>query len=190
MRGKSGRESQKGITLLEILIVVAIVGILAAFAVGSFRETSDKYKVESEIKEMFANLMDVRGRAMQRSRVSFVRMLGNSYATYEDTVPAPDGNGILEITGTSGDKEVVRVTLAPAHRIDMERLRGVLMPGGLDNTFRFEHSGVASVTGLGFIRIITTNTGTRPDYDCINIGPTRVKMGQFNAANGGTCVEK
>lgn len=190
MRGKSGKESQKGYSLLEILIVVVIIGILTAIAINSFRETNDKYKVESETKEMFANLMDARGKALQRSRIFFVRVLADSYETYEDTAPAPDGNGVLELTGSDRDKEVVRVSLARTHTIDSTKLMGGVVVPGVYETFRFDRSGLASVANIGFIRIISGNTKVRPDYDCITIGPTRVKMGQFSEANGGTCVEK
>jgi len=194
MRGKSYKESQKGISLLEILLVVVIIGILTAVAVSSFRETNDKYRVESEIKEMFANLMDARAKALQRNRVFFVRIVpptglqSAGYETYEDTNPAPDGNGILDAAGPSSfaDRETVRVRLVRTHTIEMTNLAGGSV--GLE-TFRFFQNGVASVPSTGFIRIVSENTRTRPDYDCIVIGPTRVKMGQFSA-NGGICVER
>jgi len=52
--------------------------------------------------------------------------------------------------------------------------------------FSFNRNGIASVTGTGTIRLSST---TLPDYDCITIQATRIKMGQYNAA-GNTCVEK
>jgi len=189
MRDKPYKERQKGFSLMEVLIVIAIIGILTALAINSFRETGDKYRVESETKEMFANLMDARARALQRNRISFVRIETNGYETYEDTAPAPDGDGILTITpvlGGSGDKLVVKVTL-PSHTIVTHGLVGG--SSGYE-TFRFGPNGVASVTSTGFIRIVTPDSRIVPDYDCIVIGPTRVKMGQFSTANGGTCVEK
>jgi Tfp pilus assembly protein FimT len=67
---------------VEILVVVSIIGILATLAVSSFLDLSEKYKVEAETKQLYADLMDVRGRAVQRNRFHFVRFtLPNAYAT-------------------------------------------------------------------------------------------------------------
>jgi len=50
--------------------------------------------------------------------------------------------------------------------------------------FNFNRNGIASVSG--FIRFSST---TKPDYDCIWIRATRIKMGQTNAT-GTVCDEK
>ncbi len=125
--------------------------------------------METETKQLYTDLMEARGRAAQRYRVHFVRLAGNGYATYEDTDPAPDGNGILDIAADTG---VARANVRHAIIAD---------PAGLA-AFEFDRNGIASA--LGNIRFVST---AAPDYDCITILPTRVKMGQYS---GGTCVEK
>jgi type IV fimbrial biogenesis protein FimT len=161
------REERGGFTLVEIMITLAIVGIVVMLATSTFRGMMEKYQVEGETKQMYADLMDARGRAMQRNRAFFVQITGNGYSTYEDTTPAPDGDGSLDNTT---DTRVVSVTVR--HAID---------PGGLSD-FRFNRNGIASATGT--IRLSST---ALPDYDCITIQMTRIKMGQINA---GTCAEK
>jgi type IV fimbrial biogenesis protein FimT len=167
MRYGEDREERGGFTLLEIMITLAIVGIVVMLATSTFRGMMEKYRVEGETKQMFADLMDARGRAMQRNRAFFVQITGNGYSTYEDTTPAPDGNGSLD---SATDTQVVSVTVR--HAID---------PGGLSN-FLFNRNGIASATGT--IRLSST---ALPDYDCITVQMTRIKMGQINA---GTCAEK
>ena len=71
------------------MIVIAIVGIVVMIAVSNFRGMMEKYRVEDETKQMFADLMDARGRAMQRNRVFFVKISADGYKTFEDTNPAP-----------------------------------------------------------------------------------------------------
>lgn len=173
MRFTDDKAGAGGFTLAEILITLAILGILLVVAVGNFGGLNEKYKVEAETKQLYADLMDARGRAMQRNRMFFVRFPGtstNRYATYEDNNTAPDGNGAWD---DALDAKVADVTVA--HTITIS------FPGGV-SAFEINRNGIASVTGS--LRFSSTAT---PDYDCITIGPTRIRMGQFG---GGVCVEK
>ncbi len=169
MPHRDDKTRRGGFTLLEILIVVGIVGVITMLAVTAFEGFNEKYRVEGETKQLFADLMDARGRAMQRNRAFFVRITTNGYRTYEDSSPAPDGNGVFDSTS---DALVANVTVR--HAIT------TVLAGGGDITFN--RNGIANDNGI--IRFAST---TQADYDCITVQATRIKMGQFN---GGTCVEK
>ncbi len=105
------KATRGGFTLVEILITIAILGILLMIGVSNLRGFNEKYKVEAETKQLFADLMDARGRAMQRNRASIVRINANDYQTYEDTFPAPDGDGSLQNTDTL----ITNTTRVPCH---------------------------------------------------------------------------
>jgi prepilin-type N-terminal cleavage/methylation domain-containing protein len=168
MRYGDDREGRGGFTLVEIMITLAILGIIVVLGVSNFEGMMEKYRVEGETKQMFADLMDARGRAMQRNRSFFVQINANDYKTYEDTFPAPDGDGLLDnTTDTLVAGVTVKHTITPT--------------AGLSD-FRFNRNGIASATGT--IRLSST---VLPDYDCITVNATRIKMGQINA---GTCAEK
>ena len=173
------KASRGGFSLVEILITIAILGILVVIAASNFGGMNEKYQVESETKQFYADLMDARGRAMQRSRVHFVKIAadGLGYKTYDDTMDAaeatPDGDRVLQ---PDADTLVANATVR--HTITWN-------PGGVsDFSFNFNRNGIASVTG--FLRFDSTTV--RPDYDCITVEATRIKMGQFNGTND--CIEK
>ncbi|HLA00790.1 MAG TPA: prepilin-type N-terminal cleavage/methylation domain-containing protein, partial [Thermodesulfovibrionales bacterium] len=92
-----------GITLIELIIVISIIGILAVALGFEFTGWMGGYRVESQMKEMYVDLMDARARAMQRNRTHFVRLNNSSYSIYEDdsdgTNKVPDGDATLQ-TGT------------------------------------------------------------------------------------------
>ena len=155
---------------MEILITIAILGVLLMIAVSNFRGMNEKYKVEAETKQFFADLMDARGRAMQRNRGIFVRITSTGYVTYEDR-PLPDGDGIFD---NNVDALVTDVTV-------QYPITAVLAGG--DWNFEFNRNGIANDNGT--IRFVST---TQPDYNCITILPTRIKMGQYIGVGG--CVEK
>jgi len=158
--------NRRGITLIELIVVVSVIGILVIALGFSFQGWMGKYKIESQIKEMYVDLMNARASAMQRNRMYFVSLTTTQYTIYEDTNTAPDGNETLE---TASDTQVLQkntsYTIVPALAFGVTQ-------------FRFNKNGLVSHNGT--IRLSSTVT---PDYDCIVLSPTRINMGQWNTTS-------
>ena len=159
----------RGITLIELIIGISIIGILVVALGFEFSGWTGDYRVESQTKEMYVDLMNARARAMQRNTMHFVDLpvaQPRQYAIYADTNTVPDGNSTLE---TASDTPVLQknidYTIVPALAFGATR-------------FNFNKDGLVSHNGT--IRLSTSLTS---DYDCIVLFSTRINMGKWNGAS-------
>ena len=158
----------RGVTLTELIVVIAIIGILVVALGFTFEGWIGGYRIEVQSKEMYADLMNARARAMQRGRAHFVVINANNYQIFEDTNEsggAANDAGDLPIAGFTNVKALQYAVASGAGTVTMST-RGLVNPS---NTISF-------------------NIGTNnPDYDCIVLFDTRINMGQMS---GVTCVVK
>lgn len=171
------KNRESGVSLVEIVIVVAILGIMLVALSNAYQVWVERYRVENEVKELYADLMDARARAMQKSRSHFVAFDGagteySRYVLYEDTSPGPDGNGTLDSTADVKIREIE------------PRYGFVTVPAGTDE-LRVNRDGTLDLDGAT-IRIPPPGA-SQADYDCIALSRTRIKMGRYNGAD---CVER
>jgi prepilin-type N-terminal cleavage/methylation domain-containing protein len=160
--------NKQGMTLIELIIVIMILGILITLGMLSYQGIQQRADVEQKVKRMYADLMSTRIRAMQRSRDHFVSLPSGStiYRIYEDG-PAPDGDGTFN---TADDTLLSSYSVAPYTM--------VLSTPTL-TLVQFDSKGLVTGT-TGWVRINTTISG---EYDCIFIAQIKTAMGKINGAN-------
>lgn len=104
MQTLSINHSQNGFTLIEMLIVVLVVGILAAISAPSFLAWLNSRRVEHALVEVEAALQETQSEAIKRSKECTL------------TIPAPPPVGTNAVlTGTclvSGDRKLQDVLLS------------------------------------------------------------------------------
>ena len=152
---------RNGFSLPEILIVIAIMGILMAIAGLSYNAWMSKYRLEGQVREMYADLMNARVRAMQRNLDHFMDVTSGSYNVREDS--DDDGNPDTD------------VLLPKLHNF----------PSSVTTTVTLNKRGLVSASPED---TITFNTGgVNAVFDCLVLAPTRIRMGRLN---GTTCVSQ
>lgn len=195
----------RGMTLIELIVVITVVGILIAAISTDFLGWRSKYKVESQMKEMYIDLMNARSRAMERNRLHFVTLTQSQYTINEDLDPWPDGDEIL----TSNDNNrpagynepipLLQKTFNPDYTLQ------IIGTGALPETVSFNKMGLASPEIEGFLYLklksapdcclsetcstIDALECTNPDYDCMTIKQIKIRIGK-KTSDGTACIEK
>ena len=102
-------QRRAGFTLIELMITLAVLGVLAAIAAPSFSEVLERRKLNGAGEALFANLVFAKTEAIKRNtpvRISFVGngatwcygLAINAGCDCSDNVPACTIDGITKIT--------------------------------------------------------------------------------------------
>jgi prepilin-type N-terminal cleavage/methylation domain-containing protein len=152
----------KGFTLLEMLIVLVITGVLLAIGTVSFNTWRAKARVESQVRTLYADLMEVRSQAFYQKRTRSVLVSATQYAVYSSAA-------------TSVTPLKVTTFTYPVNT----------NPGSL--RIDWDGSGVATFNSdpsIGDAEICTQTSPTNAVFTSIVAYQTRVQMGSFITGTG------
>jgi prepilin-type N-terminal cleavage/methylation domain-containing protein len=157
---------EEGFTLVELMIIVAIIGIFAAIATLNFSQMNDKYRIESYTKEIHALLMRARNDAANTNRAHTVTLAANQIQVTSDV----NGNGVVDANET---------TTTPFPRFAIQ------FPIAM-NPIIFDRRGIVNDPGNQTMQIVHPGNSA-PGVDCIVVSATRINVGRMT---GGNCAQQ
>lgn len=161
-----------GFTLIEVLIVVAIVALLAALAVPSFTTMLMKRSVQSAALALVTDMRYARSEALRRSvKVSICSLATGSTSACSGS-PAQWENGWMVFVDTGATvgtweagEDVVRVQQPPTNIATINNATS-----SVANVFTFEANGIAKAsTATLIVKPARNSSDTNDRVICISI---------------------
>ena len=126
--------SESGFTLIEVMIVVAIIGIASALAIPNYVEWKSQHDLREAVSEFSSNLNLARVVAMNRNRQATVTI-------------QVGGGGLIDVSGTAGGTPI----------FSTQTLSGSVtgLPGGTANVL-FSSMGLSAAAANQVIQLVNT----------------------------------
>ena len=138
---------RRGVTLIEILLVMTLVGILAAIAIPRVAGSSDPYEAADEARRIHAAIADARARAVATQRQQrFVLASGGQWRVEEDvsgTWTVRGDSATARGTMTMGGASTGTIMFYTRGRVDAAKTIRVSVDG---------HEQVIRVLASGLVR--------------------------------------
>lgn len=162
MYRKNNIRHQRGFSLVELVLVLAILGILLSIATFQFSQYSRKSAMEKQTKTLFVDILNLRNRALYEKRNKAIVVSSASYSLYSTDATTA---AVAPVMTQTLRYPVVRASTAPA-RIVFDTM-GVIQS--------------APVAGWAFC-ISETNSAA---VDSVALFMTSVQSGKLT--NGASC---
>lgn len=160
--------SRRGFSLVELVVVIAIMGTLAAIVAINFNSWQRKYQIEGQVKELLADLTNVRMMAFQTKKMHRV-LLNPTVITFRRYSSEFDAAGT----------EVFNKSL----KFPIQQFSSGSLSDFSDTIITINDRGLTS----NLITIAVAAGLADPAYNCLGVHRARVNMGKIN---GTDCVYK
>jgi type IV fimbrial biogenesis protein FimT len=179
-RASRWRSAQRGVTLMEVMIVLAIVALLLAIGVPAFREFVARNRLDGAAQDLLASLQFARSEATRRGVQVTLRLAGTAgsrnwgsgWSMFADA----DGDGVLD-TG----EEVIRQGMALTAPLTL------VGSSSFDTVIAFNRNGQLTNAGGGYLVLceggVLTEGGQSRSRAVLVNGAGRVRMAARNSSS-------
>jgi type II secretory pathway pseudopilin PulG len=153
--------NRSGFSLIELIVILLIITALLYIAIPQFGSMTRKYNIERQTRQLYADMMTARSRAMNTNRTHILTATASAYSIVDDK----NSNGAVDAGET-----VIQANIS----YPLTWVTGT--------TINFSGRGIPDVTGT-----INVTASTGAAFDCIEVQMTKLYIGKMA---GGTCVHK
>ena len=166
-------QNKRGFTLVELVVVIAIITTLLGLATIAFHDWLVKARVEAQVRQMVADISNIRVRAMTRKQRCSLQLDANQYVfrSYSSDAELLTAGRII----SGGGNVNFRLKSGPSTYYTGQR-------------YEIDQRGMLDTTPNTVVPIFLEYDGNA-GLDCLNIQAIRVNAGKKNAA-GDTCNDK
>jgi type IV fimbrial biogenesis protein FimT len=141
--------NRAGFTMVELLITIAVVGIVTAIALPSYRELVASQRLRAASSDLFTSMVQARSEAIKRNKPVTISAAGGSWAAGWNTVNPTQAGVYLDQHGP-----VTNATIAAPASVTF--LSNGRISGNSVPTFDISMFGTTNV------RCVKTDLGGRP----------------------------
>jgi type II secretory pathway pseudopilin PulG len=147
MKRRYSRRSELGVTITEMMMAMAINGLLLAAVVSSFSSQQRSYVVQTQIADMTANARTALDRLIRDIRQAGYGLASNDWSDWVDWVEDANGNPVRfsdPVTIASHDDEPHQIMLIGAFGAPVAHLTGKASTGDTELHLKYA-SGVSKL---------------------------------------------
>jgi prepilin-type N-terminal cleavage/methylation domain-containing protein len=149
---------QDGFTLVELILVMAIIGILLAVGTLDFSRMTSQYTIDNQTRALYTDLMDTRLKSMYKKKSHYVKLAASTFSVYSS----------IDSGGNPMGLALTKVLKQP-------------ITWGTPNTIEFNSQGLTTDIGS----VCVADGGNPGANDSIVVSMARINMGKRKS--GGVC---